>query len=229
MALLSPSLLPPAARQGGLYRELDVLDRLQVTLSDGYEIFHSVSLHSDHDGPDRQREIDIVVLGPAGNLLLIEVKAGTVTLRDGSIYKLYGSGEKDVARQCRMQFNAMLGRLKEAGLHPHIASCLVLPDYQVPDAHIAAMPRSRIVDATQYAQLGSHVREILSAATATEDVDALRRFLRNEFHVVPDLSVMSTQLRQTMRQISGGLAMRSACCWRRGSGWRISSFSPDMG
>jgi hypothetical protein len=206
MALLSPSLLPPAARRGGLYRELDVLDLLQATLSDGYEIFHSVSLQNDHDGLDRQREIDVVVLGPAGNLLLIEVKAGAVTLRDGSIYKLYGNGEKDVARQCRMQFNAMLGRLKEAGLNPYVASCLVLPDYQVPDAHIVAMQRSHIVDATQYAQLGSHVREILSAASATNEVDALRRFLRNEFHVVPDLSVMSEQLQHTVRQISGGLA-----------------------
>jgi hypothetical protein len=144
--------------------------------------------------------------GPAGNLLLIEVKAGAVTLRDGSIYKLYGNGEKDVARQCRMQFNAMLGRLKEAGLNPYVASCLVLPDYQVPDAHIVAMQRSHIVDATQYAQLGSHVREILTAASATNEVDALRRFLRNEFHVVPDLSVMSEQLQHTVRQISGGLA-----------------------
>lgn len=206
MALLSPSLPPTAVRQGGLFRELDVLDRLQASLSDGYEIFHSVALQNDHDGLDRQREIDIVVLGPAGNLLLIEVKAGTVTLRDGGIYKLYASGEKDVARQCRMQFNAMLGRLKEAGLNPHIASCLVLPDYQVANAHIAAMQRSRIVDATQFSQLGFHVREIMSATSATEDVDALRRFLRNEFHVVPDLSVMSTQLRHTVRQISGGLA-----------------------
>jgi hypothetical protein len=64
MALLSPSLLPLAARRGGLYRELDVLDLLQATLSDGYEIFHSVSLQNDHDGLDRQREIDVVVLGP---------------------------------------------------------------------------------------------------------------------------------------------------------------------
>lgn len=206
MALFSPSLLPAVARQGGLYRELDVLDQLQATLSDGYEIFHSVSLQNDHDGMDRQREIDVVVLGPSGNLLLIEVKAGAVTLRDGGIYKLYGSGEKDVARQCRMQFNAMLGRLKEAGLNPHVASCLVLPDYQVPDAQIVAMPRSRIVDATQYAQLGSHVREILASGTATADVEALRRFLRNEFRVIPDLSVMSAQLRHTVRQISGGLA-----------------------
>ena len=206
MALLSPSLLPAAAAHGGLYRELDVLDRLQTSLSDGYEIFHSVSLQTDHDGLDRHREIDIVVLGPSGNVLLIEVKAGAVTLRDGGIYKLYAGSEKDVARQCRMQFSAMLTRLTEAGLKPHLSTCLVLPDYQVPDMHIVAMPRSRIIDATQYAHLGSHVREILAAGPGIEDVDALRRFLNNEFKVVPDLSVMGTQLRQTVRQLSGGLA-----------------------
>lgn len=206
MALLSPSFLPSAASQGGLYRELDVLDRLRTTLSDGYEIFHSLSLQVNDDGVDRRREIDIVVLGPTGNLLLIEVKAGAVTVRDGGVFKLYAGGEKDVARQCRMQFSAMLSRLTEAGLKPHLVSCLVLPDYQVPEAHIVAMPRSRIIDAHQYAYLGSHVRDIMSAGPGIADVEALRRFLRNEFHVVPDLSVMSAQLRQTVRQLSGGLA-----------------------
>jgi hypothetical protein len=44
MALLSPAL-PPLKPSGGLHRELDVLWRLQSSLSEGYEVFHSVSWH----------------------------------------------------------------------------------------------------------------------------------------------------------------------------------------
>ena len=68
MALLSPAL-PPLTPSGGLHRELDVLWRLQSSLSEGYEVFHSVSWHSLHEGRDRHGEIDIVVLGPTGNVL----------------------------------------------------------------------------------------------------------------------------------------------------------------
>ena len=83
MATLSPSL--NAIRQDtGLYRELDALERLQESLPAGYDIFHSVAWHSVENGQDRHGEIDIVVLGPTGHLLLMEIKSGGVQLRDGN-------------------------------------------------------------------------------------------------------------------------------------------------
>ncbi|MGF6179311.1 hypothetical protein ABIB42_000309 [Massilia sp. UYP32] len=54
------------------------------------------------------------MLSPDGSLLLMEVKAGPVVLRNGEIFKLYGDGECDVARQGRLQRVAMQNRLKEA-------------------------------------------------------------------------------------------------------------------
>jgi hypothetical protein len=42
MATLTPSQLPSLREDGGLFRELDVLDRLRLGLPDGFEIFHEV-------------------------------------------------------------------------------------------------------------------------------------------------------------------------------------------
>lgn len=206
MATLNPSALPASRHNGGLYRELDTLRRLQEALPDGYEIFHNVALSSVHDGLERHGEIDIVVMAPSGSLLLMEIKAGDVSVRDGEIYKLYVNREHDVGRQCRVQYAAMVNRLTEAGLHPYVSSCLVLPDYNVQGSHIVSIPRARVVDATDYDFLGSRVREFLAAGQRPVDVAALRHFLNNEFRVAPDIAVMREQLRHTVRQMADGLA-----------------------
>ena len=146
MAQLSPSL-PTQRKDAGLARELDVLEHLQQSLSDGFEIFHGVSWHTLYLGSDHHGEIDLVILGPTGNMLLMEVKAGSVVLRNGDVFKLYGGREHDVARQTRVQYSAMVSRLGEAGLHAQVTNCLVLPDYHVGETPVVAIPRSRIIDA----------------------------------------------------------------------------------
>ncbi len=156
MAQLSPAI-DALRHDGGLYRELDVLDRLQQSLPDGYEVFHSVAWQTAHHGEGRHGEIDLVVLAPSGNILLVEVKAGELALIDGNLVKLYGQREHDVARQTRVQHAAMVNRLAESGLHAHVTSCVVLPDFRIDEARIVAMPRERIIDANDYAQLGTRV------------------------------------------------------------------------
>ena len=69
MAQLSPSL-PTQRKDAGLARELDVLEHLQQSLPDGFEIFHGVAWHTLYLGSDHHGEIDLVILGPTGNMLL---------------------------------------------------------------------------------------------------------------------------------------------------------------
>ena len=178
MAQISPAL-DTLRHDAGLFRELDVLDRLQQSLPDGYDVFHSVAWQTAHQGEDRHGEIDLVVLAPSGNMLLVEVKAGDVALIDGKLVKLYGRREHDVARETRMQHAAMLNRLAESGLNAHVTGCVVLPDFRVDEAAIVAMPRERIIDASAYAQLGTRVRELLEQGSSRSDVESLRRFLGN--------------------------------------------------
>lgn len=205
MAQISP-VLDTVRHDAGLYRELDVLERLQQSLPDGYEIFHSVAWQTAHHGEARQGEIDLVVLAPNGNILLVEVKAGELQLIDGTLIKLYGRREHDVARQTRVQHAAMLNRLAESGLHAHVTGCVVLPDYRVEEASIVSLPRERIIDASEYAVLGTRVRELLDHGASRSDVESLRRFLGNVFKVSVDLQVLGDQVRHTSRRMADGLA-----------------------
>ena len=101
----------------------------------------------------------------------------------------------------------MLARLKQAGLHAQLSSCLVLPDFRVGDAHIVAISRERIIDASEYGQLGSRACELLAqGGDHNSDPDALRRFLENVFQVAIDLRVLGDHVRRTSRRLAEGLA-----------------------
>lgn len=205
MALISPNLLPPLRMDAGRYRELEVLERLRDYLPGGFEIFHNIALHTVRGGRDNYGEIDIVVLSPDGCLLLMEVKAGPVILRDGEVFKLYSDGKCDVARQGRLQRVAMQNRLHEAKLETPMLCCLILPDYELGDSQVVSIPRDRIIDA-RYAEMVTTVREWMSTVHSRVDQPALRRLLLNQFQVTPSLDAMRDQLQGTVRRLSDGLA-----------------------
>lgn len=206
MATLIPSLSATLRQDGGLFRELDIVHALTESLPDDYEIFHGMVLHAVRDGQDHYGEVDIVVMAPSGALLLMEVKAGAVVLRDGQVYKLYGDREVDVGRQRRMQHASLLSRLQDARLATGVATCLVLPDYHIAEGNMVSMPRERIVDAALFPRLGTHVRAWLAATRGCERMESLRQFLHNQFRVTPDLASAREQLQRTTRIVSDGLA-----------------------
>jgi hypothetical protein len=207
MAQLTPSQLPSLREDGGLFRELDVLERLRLGLPEGYEIFHEVLWHTVHEGKDHHGEVDIVVLSPSGNMLLMEVKAGQVLLRDGEIFKRYGQKESNVLRQSRVQYASMVSRLKEAGIHSYLTSCLVLPDYHVPLGQVVSIPRERIIAADEYSLLSTRVQALLATGSGTSDVADVRHFLRNEFKVSPTIATLRDQLHGATERLSDGLAV----------------------
>jgi hypothetical protein len=206
MATLNPSQLPSLREDGGLFRELDVLEHLRLGLPDGFEIFHEVTWHTIHEGNDKHGEIDIVVLSPDGNILLMEVKAGQMLLREGGIFKRYGQLEKDATRQCRVQYAGMVARLKSAGIHPHLVNCLVLPDYCVPAGQVVSIPRERIIGADEYDELSSKVQTLLTKENGTASFVEVHRFLCNEFQVSPTIATLRDQLHGTTARLSDGLA-----------------------
>jgi len=64
----------------GEYRERDVLDMLAKGLPNSFDVFHNLnwSTVSSHGLSQQYDEIDLVVVSPLGNLVLLEVKAGSV-------------------------------------------------------------------------------------------------------------------------------------------------------
>ncbi|NLY28154.1 MAG: AAA family ATPase [Alcaligenaceae bacterium] len=205
MAILFPSL-PDHAPTLGFQRELDTLERLALSLPDSYTLFHSIDWTITGETADAHGEVDIVVMNAAGDLLLIEIKAGPVQIHPDRILKPYPGALKRVDQQIRFGFSCLKARLVSAGLRVRLDSCLVLPDYRVGDQQTASMPRSRILDAEEFDFLGSRVQQILPPGEATEVAPRVRAFLRNELNVVQDFSVRHQQIRKTNRRLSEGLA-----------------------
>lgn len=206
MALLIPSMVAPLRQDGGVYRELDLVNELASSLPSGYEVFHGIPLHTVRNGHDHYGEIDVVVMAPTGALLLMEVKAGDVVIRGGLVYKVYREVERDVAQQCRLQRSSLLARLQDARIETSVASCLVLPDYLLTGEQAVSVPSERIIDAGRYANVAGLVQEWLAGGKVCARIDELRQFLRNQFRVTVDLSAARDQLQRTTRLLSDGLA-----------------------
>jgi superfamily I DNA and RNA helicase len=69
-----------------------------------------------------------------------------------------------------------------------------------------AIPRERIIDAAEYDNLGTRVQDILAGEHGNADRDALRHFLKSEFRVSTNLSVLRDQIKGATHQLADGLA-----------------------
>lgn len=206
MATLHPEIIQSTRSDGGLYREIDVIERLSQSLPDQYEIFHSVSWFSVHNSTDYHGEIDVIILNPDGNLLILEVKAGEVVLKDGEVFKLYSDKLSNVTRQTKIQYAAIRSRLHLAELNPIVTKCLVLPDYDISNINMVEYPNDRIIGAKEYDFLGTHIVKMFQNTHAQENIDAVRQFLMNEFKVIPDLGVIKNQVSTATQRLSEGMS-----------------------
>ena len=148
MANVFPSIPLYSAMTPGEHAELEVLQLLAQQLPDAYTLFHSVEWSRGSGEAEQHGEIDIVVLNQAGDVLLIEVKAGDIEFLEGGIFKLYRGYTKDVGRQVRLQYSALRARLQDAILKIKVHHLLVLPHMRV-RSETSNWPRERIVDSEE--------------------------------------------------------------------------------
>lgn len=211
MATLHPSLSAWHPTSAGAYRERDVLLILEQGLSNGFDVFHGVHWSTVHQDLQRFGEIDVIAVAPSGHLVLMEVKAGEVTVSDDGVTKSYGGLTpkiKDVSHQTRRQHGALLGRLTDSGMGAvHVSHLLVLPDQAVSSSTVA-YPRERIVDSTQMRELCDHLRSaVASLAPLPAGMrDRVLNFLSDRFHVVPDPSNHIGQVTRCSTVLADGLA-----------------------
>lgn len=205
MATIHPSL-PSSRIDIGYQKEIQVLEDLAQCLPDGYEVFHEVDWYTVRQTGDKFGEIDLVVLGPTGNVLLVEVKSGAVLFKDNEIYKQYGSGEKNITSQVGRQRAAIFSSLSKAGIQTNLMNCLVLPDFKISNQQSVALPRERIIDSSNYAELGTKICAYMAPTGVTYDRDALRKFFLNKFEITLDLQTHSKQTRNYTIKLSEGLA-----------------------
>ena len=207
MAHLYPSLLARSAINAGEYAELALLETLERGLSNAYTLFHSVDWSKGSGAKEQHGEIDIVVVNQGGDVLLVEVKSGSVVFRPDGIFKTYGTHTIDVTAQVRLQYSSLRARLKPAGLHVHVSHLLVLPDLKV-ESETVQWPRERIVDSGDIGNVVSIITDVLGAGVPQGcDAEQVLAFFENRFRVVPDVSALAGRVQQTTLRLSSGLAV----------------------
>lgn len=206
MAKLLPNLSGDVRKTIGYRREMDVLTLLEKSLPDGYVIFHNVEWHSLYEGRDCHGEIDLILMNQAGDLLLVEVKAGVLDVSNGQLMKHYGLRQRDIATQVRVQYGAMRQLLARAELDVALYNCLVLPDFHLADASIVGIPRERIFDATDFPNLPARLTHLLPLGVPGAIADQVNAFLSNQLDLAPDVASLQGQLQKTVKVLADGLA-----------------------
>jgi hypothetical protein len=194
---------------GQAEREIETLELLEAGLPDELTVFHGVHWTRIERGFAVIGEIDFVVLGPSGRVLLIEQKSGFLSEGPDGLVKVYAGRDKLVAAQLKRTIDALTLRLAplcgaESLTLDYLLYC---PDYTVRDPASAGLPPERIVDAARRAMLCKRIAAAFPDEPA-RDVLAhrLRRFFNDELQLVPDVSAMVGRAGQMVTRISGGLA-----------------------
>ncbi len=207
MARIHPSLPLRAPLGAGDYRERELLRQLQEGLPDSFDVFHNLRWTSAQDGQQHFGEYDFVLVSPGGQLLILELKAGSVQADARGLGKAYGAQHKDIGQQVRRQHASLLDRIQRGHLpRVDVGTLLVLPDVHI-QSEIVAYPRERIIDAGQMPQLCALVQAAVSSkAVSTDDRQRVLDFLANRFEVEPDVASQIGQVQQVSTQLASGLA-----------------------
>ena len=116
MAIIHPRLIHPLAPPHGGYKlELKLLELLRMGLPDNFDVFHGLTWSTVHSSVQKFGELDLTVVSPQGQILILEVKAGSVYAQHGSLFKDYNNEKpKDIGHQLGRQHGALKKRLKKA-------------------------------------------------------------------------------------------------------------------
>lgn len=208
MALIHPPLACVHVSSAGEQVEYEILRQLGDALPDAYTLFHHVDWSRAESHHDSHGELDIVVLNRAGDVAVLEVKAGPLEASASGLFKQYGAQRKDVGRQANWQFQAILRRLKTEQIDVRLQHCLVLPHFRVTESSSGTIgfPRERIADAVDCLDLVGFIQQRLGAGRPDPLHERVQAFLLDRIAVQPDISALATTLTLRVNSISGGLA-----------------------
>lgn len=206
MAKVFPPLDVMRPTSAGDYVEREFLTKLAEGLPDTYEVFHGLDWTMAQQARDQHGELDAVVLNQAGDMAVLEIKAGEVRFEEAGAFKGYADGAKDVAHQTRWQFNSILSRIKQERLNVRLQHFLVLPHQRVADEGSVSFPRDRIADAADCEDLPGFIQRKLGPGMQSDDHDRVAAFLHNRLQQETDVTALSGTLKRHVAAIAGGLA-----------------------
>ena len=210
MAKVFPDGWRELAPLGGAVRELRTLGQLADGLDDSYTVYHGVHwTRVERNNYAIVGEIDFVIVGPTGKLLLIEQKTGPLHETSGGLTKNYAEKEKGVPSQMARSADALHGRLRKfcKGEQTYVDSLLYCPDYTVKQPGTAGIDPARIVDATKKDYLMQIIQGILPpSGEVLPSKEKIHRFLGDFLELVPEVHSMVGEAKTLYTRLSGGLA-----------------------
>jgi hypothetical protein len=212
MANILPDGWRELAVTGAAQREIETLTRLAAALPDDYSVYHAVHWTNLERGYSVFGEIDFIVMNRAGNLLVIEQKAGFLDETPEGLVKRYPGRVKSVVAQLARNVDALRGKLNARSDAPaaHIDYLFYCPDYHVRKPHTAGLAPERIVDAGRRDQLPALIQSVLppgeADAVRSAEAQKVHRFLCDVIQLETDVSALIGRARSMVGRISGGLA-----------------------
>jgi len=194
---------------GALARELETLAALAEGLPDDHAVYHGVHWTRVNREHALFGEIDFVVVGPTGRLLLIEQKSGFLDETPDGLVKTYAKAAKNVGVQMARSAGHLRERLAAflKGHRADVDSLLYCPDYIVRRPGSAGVDPARIVDAPRREHLAAIVRSLLREGPTDRVVlDNVHRFLVDELELVPEVGAVVGQAEALYTRLAGGLA-----------------------
>jgi hypothetical protein len=210
MARTVPDGWETAPTVGVVPFELVTLRRLAAALPDQFAVFHGVHWTRLAHGCSVFGEIDFIILGQSGQLIVVEQKSGPLDETLGGLAKNYQGKRKSVFRQMQRSIESLQSRFMQShpGKRLALDYLLYCPDYQVQSPGTAGIAPERIVDARTARALPEKIVAMLKALPAAPGVTQadVHAFLSDELELFPDTAALLGQARTLVTRLSGGLA-----------------------
>lgn len=208
-------LVPPKHLLGPVHpkhqAEFKTLELLEETLGDQFKIFHGIHWATWSSDQTHLGEVDFIVLGPQGRLLLIEQKNGQLLQKAGTLFKRYDGVDKSIRMQMLRSVENLLAAFSaRSSARLDLDFLLYCPDFTVLNPTISGLTPDRIVDQTSRAFLAETITSVFAerplASQCCEDVALIESFLANELQVRYDFSHLGALARSAYIQQGAGLS-----------------------
>lgn len=190
--------------------EVATLRRLAAELPDDFCVFHGVHWTRVDHGYSVFGEVDFIVVGPQGQVIVIEQKNGPLEETAEGLVKPYKDKPKNVPGQMQRSIDSLQLRFKQGHANQRLALDYLLycPDYRVQSPATAGIAPERIVDAKRPDALSPLVIKLMAAQPPGPGVttEAVHAFLLDELELVLDPSALAGQAKTWVTRLSGGLA-----------------------
>ena len=209
MATLIPDGWKELGTSGAAQREMQTLELLARGLPNDYTVLHAVHWTRMQHGHQVFGEVDFVVIGPGGRVLLIEQKSGFLDETAEGLTRIYGARTRSVPEQMARTAAALDARLRQhcPARRTPLESLLYCPDYTVHHPGTAGLDPERIVDARNRDRLCAIIRGIVGVDEPADPARAdVLRFFAGLLDLVPDVGAIADEATLLYTRLSGGLA-----------------------